>query len=154
MVAEQHVSPEPQTMSSEERVARLLGGLAVLVLMAAGAWWLGGTAGAILFSAWLAWWVWGVSWDRAWTYLAQGAWAPLVLLVIVSAFVWSEIAPGDCTCLGFVTLKNFWWQLGATGLLAATALFCGWLQGALDWRPAEVELEPAAEEHGHGHGHH
>lgn len=153
MVAEHHVPEEVPTSSAEERAARLVGGLAVLVLMTAGAWWFGGTAGAILFAVWLAWWVWGVNWTRARDFLAHGAWVPLVLLVVLSALVWAQIAPGDCDCLGFVTLKNFWWQLWAVGLLTATALFCGWLQGVLHWQPAEVSLEPPALDHGHGHGH-
>jgi hypothetical protein len=156
MAAEEYVSEVTEAMSSEERAARVLGGFAVLALLAAGAWWLSGVGGMILFVAWLAWWVWGVNWQRAWAFLAQGAWIPLVLLVIISALAWSQIAPSDCTCLGFTTVRNFWWQLGAVGLLTCTALFCGWLQGALHWQPAEVELEPAEEAHGHehGHGHH
>jgi hypothetical protein len=105
-----------------------------------------------LLIAWVAWWLWGVNWHKAWEVLAQGAWVPVGVLLVATALVWSQISPSDCTCLGFVTVPNFWWQLGGVGLLAATALFCGWLQGVFGWAPAEVDLEPpAAVDHGHGH---
>ncbi len=109
-----------------------------------------------LLIAWVAWWLWGVNWPQAWKALGQGAWAPLVLIMIVAALVWSRIAPGACSCLGFITVPNFWWQLGGIGLLAAVTLFCGWLQGLWGWAPAEIDLEPpaAAHHHGHKHGHH
>jgi hypothetical protein len=108
----------------------------------------------LLLIVWLAWWLWGVDWKRVWPVLTGGAWLPAVLLIVVSALVWSQLAPSDCSCLGFVTVANFWWQLGAVGLLAALTLFCGWLQGYFGWTPPEIELEPAgAAEDGHGHGH-
>jgi hypothetical protein len=97
-----------------------------------------------LVIAWVAWWLWGVNWKRTWPVLAQGAWVPVVLVTITAAFVWSEIEPGSCTCLGVVTVPNFWWQLGDCGLLVGIALFCGWLQGVFGWTPAEIELEPPA----------
>ena len=109
-------------------------------------------AGWALLLAWIAWWLWGVNWKKAWPVLAQGAWAPAVLLIVIGALVWSRIAPSDCTCLGFVTVPNFWWQLGGVGLLAAITLFCGWLQGVFGWAPAEIDLEPPpAADHGHHH---
>ena len=112
-----------------------------------------------LLIAWLAWWLWGVNWRRAWSVLAEGAWVPVVLLIVVSALVWSQMAPGDFTGFGFLTVPNFWWQLGAVALLAAVALFCGWLQGVFGWTPAEISLEPPApppglHAHGNGHAHH
>jgi hypothetical protein len=109
----------------------------------------------ILAVGWIAWWLWGVNWKSVWPTLAHGAWAPLVLVIVVTALVWSQITPADCGCLGFVTIPNFWWQLGEVSLLAGLALFCGWLQGYFHWTPAPVEFEPAG--HGHhdyGHGHH
>lgn len=109
-----------------------------------------------LLIAWVAWWLWGANWKTIWPALAQGAWAPLVLLVVVSALVWSQIAPGDCTCLGFMSIPNFWWQLGEVSLLTGLALFCGWLQAYFHWTPEPVNFEPAAvghHDHGHGHGH-
>lgn len=102
---------------------------------------------------WLAWALGGVNWSKAWPWLAQGAWAPLVLILVVAALVWSRIAPGSCSCLALVTLPNFWWQLGAMGLIAGLTLFCGWLQGLLAWVPPEINLEPPAQAAG-SHEHH
>src|SRR5690348_5289051 len=83
-----------------------------------------------LLIAWVAWWLVGVNWKKTWPVLARGAWAPLVLLVLVSALVWSRIAPGELS-LGLFAVPNFWWQLAAVGLLASITLLCGWLQGLL-----------------------
>jgi hypothetical protein len=107
-----------------------------------------------LLLAWVAWWLWGVNWKKAWPVLARGAWAPAVLLLLVSALVWSRLTPSEGSFLGLITVPNFWWQLGAVGLLAALTLFCGWLQGVMDWAPAEISLEPPAPTAHHGHGHH
>lgn len=106
-----------------------------------------------LLIAWLAWWLGAVNWTKLWPVLAQGAWAPVVLIMIVSAFVWSQIAPSACDCLAVVRVPNFWWQLGGVGLLGASALFCGWLQGMFGWQPPELNLEPPAPGHDHHHGH-
>ena len=108
----------------------------------------------LLLIAWLAWWLWAVDWRKVWPVLAQGAWLPAVLLMLLASLVWAEMAPSDCDCLGFVTVPNFWWQLGDVSLLVAVTLFCGWLQGVFGWAPAEVELEPQPEAAGHGHHHH
>jgi hypothetical protein len=106
-----------------------------------------------LLIAYFAWWLCAVNWQKAWPVLARGGWAPAVVLLIVAALAWSSISPAPCTCLGFVTVPNFWWQLGAVGLLAAAALFCGWLQGYyFGWTPPEISLEPPA--HAQHHGHH
>src|SRR5205085_914737 len=59
---------------------------------------------------WIAWWLWGVNWKKAWPVLAQGAWVPLVLLGMVGALVWAQILPGDVNLFG-LPLPNFWWQL-------------------------------------------
>jgi hypothetical protein len=117
-----------------------------------------GDLGRVAFSwslllFWLAWWLWGVNWKKAWGVLAQGAWAPLLLIMLIGALVWSQVSPSDCNCLGFTTVPNFWWQLGSVGLLAAVTLGCGWLQGVFGWTPAEWNLDPPAVGHGHGHGH-
>lgn len=106
-----------------------------------------------LLIAWFSWWLWGVNWPKTWKALGQGAWAPLVLLLVVAALVWSRISPSDCSCLGFISVPNFWWQLGGIGLLAALTLFCGYLQDLFGWTPAEIDLAPQAPSHGH-HGHH
>lgn len=126
-----------------QNLGTLLGGLVV---------WLWSYA---LLIAWFAWWLWGVNWRRSWAVLAAGAWLPLLLLAIVGALVWSQIEPSSCSCLGFLTIPNFWWQLGAVGLLGAATLFCGWLQGVLGWAPAEVSFDPpVAMAHDHGSSHH
>ncbi|MCI0379965.1 MAG: hypothetical protein L0215_20480 [Gemmataceae bacterium] len=104
-----------------------------------------------LLIAWFAWWLLAVNWKKTWPALAQGAWAPVVLLMLVAALAWSRIAPSEYN-IGFAYVANFWWQLGAVGLIAAATLFCGWLQGVFHWAPAEISLEPPA--HAEGHGHH
>jgi hypothetical protein len=108
-----------------------------------------------LLLVWIAWWLWGVNWKQAWQVLAEGAWVPLLLLMFAAALVWSQIDPSTCPWLGVVTVRNFWWQFGAVSLLAALALFCGWLQGVFGWTPAGLDLEPSqAASADHGHGHH
>jgi hypothetical protein len=108
-----------------------------------------------LLVAWVAWWLLAVNWQRAWPVLARGGWAPVVLLVLMAALVWSRLAPAEWPLAPGAVVPNFWWQLLATAFLAASALFCGWLQGVFHWRPAEIDLEPpAVPAGGHGHGHH
>src|SRR5262245_50181702 len=63
-----------------------------------------------LVIAWLAWWLWGVNWKKLRPVLAQGGWAPSVLVLLVCALVWSRVAPSTGNFLG-LTLPNFWWQL-------------------------------------------
>jgi hypothetical protein len=105
--------------------------------------------------AWVAWWLWGVNWTKTWPVLRSGAWVPLILGMLMIALVWSQLAPSDCTCLRFATVPNFWWQCGAVGLFTALTLFCGWLQGVFRWTPAEITLEPSADEAtGHGEDEH
>jgi hypothetical protein len=106
-----------------------------------------------LVIAWVAWWLCGANWKKLWPVLAQGAWAPLVLLMVAAAMVWAQIAPSNYRFLG-MELVNFWWQLGAVGLIVGLALFCGWLQGRFGWTPAEIDLEPPAPAAMEGHGHH
>jgi hypothetical protein len=101
---------------------------------------------------WCIWWLWGVNWKRAWPTLAQGGWAPVLLLMAVATMAWSRLQPGPCGCLGFVTIPNVWWQLGSVCALVAAALFCGWLQGYFGWAPPEYSLEPPPV-HGNGHDH-
>jgi hypothetical protein len=74
--------------------------------------------------------------------------------MVAGALAWSQLAPGPCNCLGFMTVPNFWWQLGDVGLLVILTLLCGWVQGAMGWQPAEIEIEPVAAAPDHGHGHH
>jgi hypothetical protein len=99
----------------------------------------------IPFLLWCAWWLWCVDWPRAWPILAKGGWVVAVLFILLSGLAWSALFPHR---------PNFFWQVVASGLLAAAALFCGWLQGLLGWTPAPVEFDPPVAHHdGHGHGH-
>jgi hypothetical protein len=124
-------------------IVKLIGELGSLALH----WW--------VVLLWFAWWLWAVNWQKAWPVLARGAWAPFVLLIVLAALAWSQIAPSSGTFLGMLTLPNFWWQLGAVTFLACTALLCGWLQGLLGWTPTDVAIDPpVVVEHGHGHAHH
>ncbi len=123
-----------------------LGELLYLLLLLAMTW--------ALLLAWVAWWLWGVNWHRAWPVLRQGAWVGLVMLVVLGAFVWSQVAPHNLN-LSFTQVPNFWWQLIGVSLLAALTLFCGWLQGYMGWTPAEIPIYPDEDGHAHedGHGH-
>src|SRR5438132_12343890 len=83
---------------------------------------------------WCAWWLWAVNWKKTWPVLAQGAWAPVLLIALLSSYAWSRVAscayPLEIKSLGLVVaIPNFWWQLGCVSALVAVALFCGWLQG-------------------------
>ena len=105
-----------------------------------------------LLSVWVGWCLGAIDWRKLWPRLADGAWAPLVLLTLMIAGVWSWISPGACTCLG-ITIPSLWWHLLATALLVGLGLVCGWLQILAGWHPTEVELHPAAV-HGQGHEDH
>jgi hypothetical protein len=103
----------------------------------------------ILLILWVVWWLGGVNWRKLWPELARGAWAPLTLLVLVAALVWSRFAtPPDL--VAHLGVPGFWWYLALTGLIVALALFCGWLQGVLHWQPAEINVEPPPVTHGLG----
>jgi len=106
-----------------------------------------------LLIIWILWWLLAVNWKRMWPVLAMGAWLPFFLIMVLTAFVWSRIAPGPGNLFGFIPVKNFWWQLGDLLGLFVLALFCGYLQGRLGWAPAEIELEPPVTP-AHDHGHH
>jgi hypothetical protein len=107
-----------------------------------------------LLIAWVAWWLWGVNWNKAWGVLATGGWMVVALLTVLAALVWSALAPGSCDVLGIFVLSNFWWQLGATALLVGLALFCGFVQGQMGWAPAEISFDPPEPAHNAHHGHH
>src|SRR5262245_53188196 len=97
-----------------------------------------------------------------WPTLREGAWVPLVLLLVLIALVWSQIRPTDVMLFGVINVGNFWWQLEAIVLLAGLGLFAGWLQDKYHWYPQEIAVAPPAhahDDHGHhghdhGHGHH
>jgi hypothetical protein len=105
---------------------------------------------------WVLWWLLAVNWRKAWPMLAEGGWAPVVLLMLMTSMAWAMIDARPCDCLGFVVVPNGWWQLGYVSMLMALALVCGWLQGYFGWTPAEISVEPPPAEHLHheGHAHH
>jgi magnesium-transporting ATPase (P-type) len=112
----------------------------------------------LVWIVWIAWCLWAVNWWKTRHFLAIGGWAPAVLLIVLIAIVWSRIDARACDCLGVISLPNFWWQLGYVSMLAAVAMFCGWLQSAFHWTPHDINLDPPAHSHGHGsehaHAHH
>src|SRR5689334_11124195 len=104
------------------------------------AWILGVLLHLLPLGLWCAWWLCCVNWPRAWPVLSRGGWIGVVLLMFVVTLAWSGISPSSCPCLGFVTIPNFWWQLGYVSTLVVLALFCGWLQGRLGWTPPEMSF--------------
>ncbi len=99
-----------------------------------------------LVIAWLAWCLFGINWKKAWGVLAQGAWAPLVLAMVLVALAWSQMTP---------EAPDFWWKLLQVCLVVVASFFCGWVQGYFHWEPAEINLEPPAHGvNGHGAVHH
>ena len=108
----------------------------------------------VLPIVWISWWLWAVNWRRTFPVLVSGAWAPLVLLILVSALVWSRIAPSRTDFFGVFTLANFWWQLEAVSLYVGIALFCGYLQLYFQWSPPEVSFDPPTSHEAHGHDAH
>lgn len=109
----------------------------------------------LLLLVWIAWWLWAVDWRKVWPVLAQGAWVPVLLLLLMAALIWSRLVPDRFEFLGIVSIPNFWWQFGAVALLAGIVLLCGWVQEIRNWAPPEINLEPPAahEAHGEEHGH-
>jgi hypothetical protein len=100
------------------------------------------------------WCLWAVNWRRAWPVLAAGGWAPLVLIGLMAAAVWSLIWPAPANIFGWFILMNGFWQLMAVTLLIGLILFCGWLQSRTSFVPHEFNLdEPANGHHDHGHDH-
>jgi hypothetical protein len=59
-----------------------------------------------LLIVWVVWWLWGVNWRKVWPVLAGGAWAPVVLLLLVGALVWSQIAPTTGLLLGLFPVPS------------------------------------------------
>lgn len=111
-----------------------------------------------LVALWCVWFLWAVNWKKLGPVLTAGAWAPVLLLMVIVASAWSRLAPSswpaDGPLFDLVSIPNFWWQLGCVTFLVLIALFCGWLQGFFGWTPQEFDLAPPAHaHHHHGHGH-
>lgn len=103
---------------------------------------------AILIAIWC---LWAVNWRKAWPVLASGGWLALLLIVVMTAYVWSLTRPYPAHIAG-IELPNYGWKLAAVSIFTCWGLFCGWLQGVQGWEPPIIDLEPPA--HAHGHGHH
>jgi hypothetical protein len=132
---------EPSLWETLGQLFVVLGQL-IVQLLALGAQWL-------LLIVWVVWWLRAVNWQKLWPVLGRGAWAPLVLLMVIVALAWSRLQPLPPEYARF----SLWLQFGYVTLLVAVALFCGWLQGVLQWVPPEINLEPPAHGHDDGHGH-
>ena len=106
----------------------------------------------IVWIVWVSVCLWAINWKKTRHVLAVGGWAPAVLLVLLTAIVWSrlDVRAGP----SFLPLPNFWWQLVYVAGLGSLAMFCGWLQSVLHWTPHEINLDPPVHGHGGGHGHH
>jgi hypothetical protein len=105
-----------------------------------------GALGWSLLIVWLAVCLFGINWKKTWAVLAQGAWAPLLLAMVLSALAWSQMTPAS---------PRFWWRLGLVSLIVVASFLCGSVQGYFGWQPAEINLEPTTPEAtGHGHEHH
>jgi len=98
-----------------------------------------------LLIVWLAWCLFGINWKKVWPVLAQGAWAPLALAMVLAAMAWSQMTPA---------VPHFWRKLGLVSVVVTASFFCGWVQSYFGWGPAEINLEPtdpAASAHGSEH---
>jgi hypothetical protein len=100
---------------------------------------------------WCAFWLWAVNWKTAWQVLAQGGWAPLLVLAVAVPAVWAQIDAGGFAVSDSVTIPRFWWQFIAVLTWLGLALFCGGLQGYFHYTPVAIELEPPPVAHGHDH---
>lgn len=105
------------------------------------------------YGLWLLFCLFAINWKKMWPTLSEGAWVPLLLLLILVALEWSRIHESEITILGVITVGNFWWQLLAVGLLAALGLFAGWVQGRYGLTPFVYPVQPVAHGHAHAHGH-
>src|SRR5204863_3160687 len=81
-----------------------------------------------------------INWKKMWPTLREGAWVPLVLVLLLVAMVWAQIRPRTIPVAGVFVIGNFWWQLAIVGLFAALGLFCGWVQERYSWTPQEVSV--------------
>jgi hypothetical protein len=101
---------------------------------------------------WCVWWLCCTDWPKLWPVLARGAWAAVVLFVLMGGVVWGRLDPDGFGAPGYALAAH----VAAAAGLAGLAFFCGWLQGLLGWTPPEFPVHPpaAAHDHGHAHAHH
>ncbi len=104
------------------------------------------------YGIWMLFCLFAINWKKMWPKLAEGAWVPVLLLLVLVALVCSQIRASDAVLLGVITIGNFWWQLLAAMLLAALALFAGWVQDRYGLAPFEYAVAPPAHGHDHHHG--
>lgn len=111
------------------------------------------TATLVPYALWFIFCLFAINWRKMWPTLAEGAWAPLVLLIGLVAVVWSRIQPSHWTIVPGLAIPNLWWQAIALSLIAGLGLFAGWLQIKYGLTPFDVPINVAVEHPGHGHGH-
>ena len=100
------------------------------------------------------WCLWAIDWRKAWPVLRDGGLAPLVLIGLMSAAVWSLVWPRPLPILGLGAILNGVWQVGAVAVLIGVVLLCGWLQSRSGYAPPEFDLDEPAHDAGHAHEHH
>jgi hypothetical protein len=105
------------------------------------------------YGLWFLFCLFAINWKKMWPTLAEGAWVPLLLLLVLVALEWSRIRETEMTILGVIVVGNFWWQLLAVGLIAALGLFAGWVQNRYGWMPFDYPVAPVAHGHDHVHAH-
>lgn len=100
------------------------------------------------------WCLFAVNWRKAWPVLAAGGWAPLVLIGIMGAAVWSVVVPQSLHIPQIGVVPSGIWHFLAAGMLVGLVLFCGWVQSRWGYSPEEFNLDEPAHHHHHDHGHH
>lgn len=105
------------------------------------------------FALWCIWWLLCVNWTKLWPVLGRGAWAAVVLFVLMAGSIWGWLDPVECHIFGII-VSPLAWHLGSAIILLAVALFCGWLQGLIHWNPPDFPVQPTLATHDHGHSHH
>lgn len=105
----------------------------------------------------VVWFLLAVDWKKAWPVLAAGGWAPLVLIALMGAAVWSFVVPGSIQLPVIGSISSGVWHFIAAAFLVGVVLFCGWLQSRSAYAPPEFNLDEPAHHHGeheHHHAHH
>jgi hypothetical protein len=111
-------------------LSKLLGELAGLALPAAP------------LVGFVAWWLAATDWPKLWPALRRGGWLVGLLVVGLTALIWSAVDPRDAIVSADFRVRGFTWHLAASFGLAGLVLLCGWLQGALGWGPSAAKAIP------------